>query len=122
MMRLEAYRRTDIEGRSYRKPQEAQMTSTVVECLQGIQTAKEATASDKNGSGNPMIRYEHSTRADDANTRYTMCSNALYVTDGRGTETESRELAAGVDGNSGAGTGMDGPAARWKGRARCHTL
>jgi hypothetical protein len=33
---------------------------------------------DKNGSGNPKIRYEHFTRADDANTRYTMCSNALW--------------------------------------------
>jgi hypothetical protein len=33
---------------------------------------------DKNGSGNPTIRYEHFTRADDANTRYTMCSNALW--------------------------------------------
>jgi hypothetical protein len=77
MTRLEAYRRTDIEVRSYRKPQEAQMTSTVVECLQGIQMAKEAAALDKNGSGNPMIRYEHFTRADDANTRYAMCSNAL---------------------------------------------
>jgi hypothetical protein len=53
------------------------MTSTLVECVQGIQTAKEAAAPDKNGSGNPMIRYEHFTRADDANIRYAMCSNAL---------------------------------------------
>jgi hypothetical protein len=53
------------------------MTSTMVECLQGIQTAKEAAATDKNGSGNPMIRYEHFTRADDTNTRYAMYSNAL---------------------------------------------
>jgi hypothetical protein len=68
----------DIEVRSYQKPQEAQMTSTVVECLQGIQTAKEAAAPDKNGSGNPKIRHEHFTRADDANTRYTMYSNALW--------------------------------------------
>jgi hypothetical protein len=44
MMRLEAHRRTDMEVRSYRKPQEAQMTSTMVECLQGIQMAKEAAA------------------------------------------------------------------------------
>jgi hypothetical protein len=51
------------------------MTSTMVECLQGIQTAKEATAPDKNGSGNPTIRYEHFPRADDANMRYAMCSN-----------------------------------------------
>jgi hypothetical protein len=43
------------------------------------------------------------------------------VTDGRGTGTESRELAAGVDRNSGAGTGVDGVAARWKGRARWKT-
>jgi hypothetical protein len=78
MMRLEAYRRTDIEVRSYQKPQEAQMTSTMVECWQGIQTAKEDAPPDKNGSGNPMIRYEHFTRANDANTRYTMCSNALW--------------------------------------------
>jgi metal-dependent amidase/aminoacylase/carboxypeptidase family protein len=34
----------DIEVRSYQKPQEAQITSTMVECLQGIQIAKEATA------------------------------------------------------------------------------
>jgi hypothetical protein len=53
------------------------MTYTVVECLQGIQTAKEAAAPDKDGSGNPTIRHEHFTRADDANTRYTMCSNTL---------------------------------------------
>jgi hypothetical protein len=77
MMRLEAYRQTDIEVRSYRKPQEAQMISTMVKCLQGIQNAKEATAPDKNGSGNPMIRYEHFTRANDAITRYAMCSNTL---------------------------------------------
>jgi hypothetical protein len=78
MTRLKAYRQTDIEVRSYRKAQEAQMTSTVVECLQGIQTAKEAAAPDKNGSGNQTIRYEHFTRADDANTRCAMCSNALW--------------------------------------------
>jgi hypothetical protein len=33
---------------------------------------------DKNGSGNLKIRYEHFTRADDANTRYTMCSNTVW--------------------------------------------
>jgi hypothetical protein len=54
------------------------MISTMVECLQGIQAAKEAAAPDKNGSGNPKIRHEHFTRADDANTRCTMCSNALW--------------------------------------------
>jgi hypothetical protein len=78
MTRLKAYRQMDIEVRSYWKPQEAQMTSTMVEYLQGIQTAKEAAASDKNGSGYWKIRYEHFTRADDANTRYTICSNALW--------------------------------------------
>jgi hypothetical protein len=70
--------RIHIEVRSYQKPQEAQMTSTVVECLQGIQTAKEAAAPDENGSGNPANNYEHFTRADDANTRYAMCSNTLW--------------------------------------------
>jgi hypothetical protein len=49
----------------------------MVEYLQGIQTAKVATAPDKNGSGNPTIRYEHFTRADDVNMRYTMYSNTL---------------------------------------------
>jgi hypothetical protein len=78
MMRLKAYRQTDSGVGSYRKPQEAQMISTVVECLQGIQTAKEAAAPDQNGSGNPTIRHEHFTRADDANMRGTMCSNALW--------------------------------------------
>jgi hypothetical protein len=39
---------------------------------------KGSRSPDKNGSGNPTIRYEHFTRADDANTRYTMCSNALW--------------------------------------------
>jgi hypothetical protein len=63
--------------RSYRTLQEAQMISTMVEYLQGIQMAKEAAAPDKNGLGNPKIRHEHFTRADDANTRYTMYSNAL---------------------------------------------
>jgi hypothetical protein len=68
----------DIEIGSYRKLQEAQMISTVVECLQGIQMAKEAAAPDKDGLGNPIIRHEHFTRADNANTRYTMCSNTLW--------------------------------------------
>jgi hypothetical protein len=72
MTRLKAYRQTDIEVGSYRKPQEAQMISTMVECLQGIQMAKEAIAPDKNGSGNLTIRHEHFTRADNANTRYTI--------------------------------------------------
>jgi hypothetical protein len=67
----------DMEVASYWKPQGAQMISTMVECLQGIQMAKEGAAPDKDGSGNPTIRHEHFTRADDANTRYTMYSNAL---------------------------------------------
>jgi hypothetical protein len=54
------------------------MTSTVVEYLQGIQMAKEAVAPDKNGSGKLTIRYEHFTTADDANTKYARCSNALW--------------------------------------------
>jgi hypothetical protein len=33
---------------------------------------------DKNGLGNPKIRYEHFTRANNANTRYTMCSHAIW--------------------------------------------
>jgi hypothetical protein len=33
----------DIDDQSYQKPQEAQMISTMVECLQGIQMAKEAS-------------------------------------------------------------------------------
>jgi hypothetical protein len=78
MMRLKAYRWMDIEVRSYRKPQEAKMTSTVVKCLQGIQTAKEATAPDKNGSGNLANKYKHFTRADDAHTRYDMCSKTVW--------------------------------------------
>jgi hypothetical protein len=78
MMILEAYEQMDIEVRSYRKPQEAQMISTMVQCLQGIQTAKEAAAPDENGSGNPANNYEHFTRADDTNTRYAICSNALW--------------------------------------------
>jgi hypothetical protein len=78
MIRLKAYRQMDIKVRSYQKPQEAQMTSTMVEYMRGIQIAKEATAPDKNGSGNPKIRYEYFTRVDNANTRYTICSNALW--------------------------------------------
>jgi hypothetical protein len=64
MTELEAYRQIDIEVRSYQKPQEAQMISTMVEYLQGIQMAKEAIVPDKNRLGNPRIRYEHFTRAD----------------------------------------------------------
>jgi hypothetical protein len=77
IMRLKAYRQTDIEVGSYWKPQEAQMTSTMVKCLQGIQMAKEAVAPDKNGLGNLVNNDEHLTRADDAHMRYDMCSNTL---------------------------------------------
>jgi hypothetical protein len=59
----------DIDIRSYRRPQKGQMTSTMVEYLQGIQTAKEAADQCKNGSGDPAIVYEHFTRADDAHTK-----------------------------------------------------
>jgi hypothetical protein len=55
-MRLKAYRQTDIEVGSYRKPQEAQMISTMVEYLQSIQIAKEAAAPDKNRSGDLTIK------------------------------------------------------------------
>jgi hypothetical protein len=37
-----AYSQTDIDVRSYQRPQKGQITSTMVEYLQGIQTAKEA--------------------------------------------------------------------------------
>jgi hypothetical protein len=53
------------------------MTSTVVECLQGIQTAREAAVHYKNGLGNPAINNKQFTRADDVYTRYDMCSNAI---------------------------------------------
>jgi hypothetical protein len=53
------------------------MTSTMVECLQGIQMAKEAAAPDKNGSGNLANNDQYFTRADDTHMRYDMCSNAL---------------------------------------------
>jgi hypothetical protein len=78
MTRLKAYGQMDIEVRSYRKPQEAQMTSTMVEYLQGIQTANEATVPDKDRSGNPANKYEHFTRGDDSYTRCNMSSNALW--------------------------------------------
>jgi endo-1,4-beta-mannosidase len=77
MMRLKSYSWTDIEVGSYRKPQEAQIISTMVEYLQGIQTAKEATALDKNRSGNLAHNDEHFSRADDAYMRCAIYSNAL---------------------------------------------
>jgi hypothetical protein len=78
MTRLEAYRQIDIEVRSYWKPQEAQMISTMVEYLQGIQMANQATTPDKDRLGNPMIPYEYFTRANDVNTRYTMYLNTIW--------------------------------------------
>jgi hypothetical protein len=74
MTRLKAYRWMDIDDQSYRKPQEAQMMSTMVDYLQGIQTAKEASEECKNGSGNSVIVYGHFTRADNAymKTRYML--------------------------------------------------
>jgi uncharacterized protein YbjQ (UPF0145 family) len=53
------------------------MISIMVEYLQGIQMAKEATALGKNGLGNLRIKYEHFTRANDIDMRYHICSNAL---------------------------------------------
>jgi hypothetical protein len=38
---------------------------------------KGSRSPDKNGLGNLMIRYEHFTRAEDTNMRYTIYSNAL---------------------------------------------
>jgi hypothetical protein len=78
MTRLKAYRQMDIDVGSYRRPQEVHMTSTIVEDLQGIQTAKEATVQCKNRSGNPAIEYGHFTRADDAHTKHDMYPNALW--------------------------------------------
>jgi hypothetical protein len=37
-----------------------------------------------------------------------------YCNGGRGTGTESKELATGGDGDSGAGTGVDGATTRWR--------
>jgi hypothetical protein len=44
-----------------------------------------------------------------------------FVMDERGTEAESRELVAGVDGNSGAGAGLERMATRRRGKARRKT-
>jgi hypothetical protein len=40
------------------------------------------------------------------------------VTGERGTRTESRELAAGMDGNSGVGAGLERTATRQRGKAQ----
>jgi hypothetical protein len=77
MTRLKAYSQMNIDIRSYQRPQKGQMTSTMVECLQGIQMAKEAADKCKDGSGNPAIVYGHVTRADNAHTKHNMCLNAL---------------------------------------------
>jgi hypothetical protein len=42
---------------------------------------------------------------------------AITVMDERGTEAESRELAAGADRNSGAGAGLEKTAMRQRGKA-----
>jgi hypothetical protein len=47
MTRLKAYRWMDIDVLSYQRPQEVQIISTMVEYLQGIQMAKEATVQHK---------------------------------------------------------------------------
>jgi hypothetical protein len=54
------------------------MTSTIVEYLQGIQTAKEPTAPDKNRSGNLAIKYEHFTRTNDIYIICNICLNTLW--------------------------------------------
>jgi endo-1,4-beta-mannosidase len=77
MMRLKAYRQTDIQVGSYWKLQEAQMISTVVEYLQGIQIAKEAIAPDKNRLGNLANNDEYFTRADNTYIRCNMYSHTL---------------------------------------------
>jgi hypothetical protein len=77
MMRLKAYIWTDIDIRFYQRPQEVQIISTMVECLQGIQMAKEGTVQCKNGSGDPAIEYEHFTRANDIHMKYDIYSNTL---------------------------------------------
>jgi hypothetical protein len=43
----------------------------MVECLQGIQIAKEATDPDENRLGNLAKNDKHFTRANNANTRYS---------------------------------------------------
>jgi hypothetical protein len=48
-------------------------------------------------------------------------SHQHFVMDERGTEAESRELAAGVDGSLGVGAGLEGMAMRWRGKARWKT-
>jgi hypothetical protein len=40
--------------------------------------SKGSRGPDKSRSGNLKINYKYFTRADDTNTRYTMCSNALW--------------------------------------------
>jgi hypothetical protein len=54
------------------------MISTMVECSQGIQTAKKAAAPDKNRLGNLAIKNKHFTRANNTHMRHDMCSNALW--------------------------------------------
>jgi hypothetical protein len=55
------------------------MISTIMECLQGIQLAKEAAVPDKNGSGNLANKYKYFTRANDVYMRYNMYLNTLWI-------------------------------------------
>jgi hypothetical protein len=77
MIRLKTYRWTDMDVGSYRRILDVQMTSTVVECLQGIDTAKEAVVQCKDGLASPAIEYEHFTRANNTYMKHNMYSNAL---------------------------------------------
>jgi hypothetical protein len=78
MTRLKVYRWMDIDIRSYQKPQEAQMISTMVEYLQGIQIAKEAIVQCKNRLGNLAIKYRYFTRANDTYMRYVIGTQIPY--------------------------------------------
>jgi hypothetical protein len=64
------------------------MTSTMLECLQGIQMAKEATAPDKNRSGNPANNDELLTRGS-------------LMTDGRITQNFQKEKMRSNNSNDG---------------------
>jgi hypothetical protein len=67
----------EVDVTSYQRPQEGQIISSMVEYLQGIQMAKEATGSWKNRSGNLAIVYGQFTGADDTHMKHDMCSNTL---------------------------------------------
>jgi hypothetical protein len=78
MIRLKPYKINRYRSWILSEATGAQMTSTMVEYLQGIQIAKEATAPDKNGLGNLANNNKHFTRADDTIMRYTMCLDTLW--------------------------------------------